>query len=489
MKYLLFVALALLFFISSCNSNIDKQTQKNAETSEIQRDFGEIKRTGKLKALVTYSATSYFLYRGQPMGYEYELLQRLGKALDLDIEIIVTKNLDQMIEQLNRGKVDIIAHGLTITTDRKQKAAFTDYLYLTRQVLVQKKPDNWRQLSWAENQKSLIHDAIELIGDTVSIRKNSSYFNRIKNLSREIGGKIHIDTLDGNLSTDEIIKMVVDGKIKYTIADENLAKINASYYPILDIEVPVSFSQRIAWATRSNNSGLKNALNKWIKKERKNAEYYVIYNKYFKNSRDFRRRVKSDFYSLNNQQISQYDNLIKENAKKLNWDWRLLASLIYQESRFKPKAKSWAGAKGLMQMMPATAKEMGVKNRTNPEDNLKGGTKYLDHLYERFNDITDSVQRIKFTMAAYNCGYYHVRDAQKLADKKKLDRNVWDNNVDEMILALSYPKNYNLEIIDYGYVRGVEPYEYVDQIFKRYSHYQKFISEKVNDMQTAMRLK
>ena len=471
MKYLSFLLLLIFFIAHACNNEENSQLNQTL----TKRDLPKIKEQGKLKALVTYSATSYFLYRGQPMGYEYELLQRMGESLGLDIDIEVTKDLDQMIEQLNNGKVDLIAHGLTITTERKQKAAFTDYLYLTQQVLVQKKPDNWRKLSWAETQKSLIHDAIELIGDTVSIRKNSSYFNRIKNLSREIGGVIHIDTLDGNLSTDEIIKMVVDGKIKYTIADENLAKINASYYPILNIDVPVSFSQRIAWAVRENSPKLKNALNKWIKKERKNAEYYVIYNKYFKNSRDFRRRVKSDFYSLNNQQISRYDELIKQNAGKLNWDWRLLASLIYQESRFKPKAQSWAGAKGLMQMMPATAKEMGVKNRTNPEDNLRGGAKYLKYLYSRFDDITDSVQRIKFTMAAYNCGYYHVRDAQKLAEKKKLNTTKWDKNVEEMILALSYPKNYNLDFIEYGYVRGIEPYNYVNQIFKRYSHYQKFI--------------
>ncbi len=484
MKNFILVAIILLVVFPSCKT--EKEGQKQTATVEVHRDFDDIKRSGKLKALVTYSATSYFLYRGQPMGYEYELLQRLGKALELEIDIRVTKNLDNMVSQLNRGAVDIVAHGLTITTERKQKAAFTDYLYLTRQVLVQKKPDNWRQRSWAENQKSLIHDAIELIGDTVSIRKNSSYFDRIKNLSREIGGKIHIDTLEGNLSTDEIIKMVVDGKIKYTIADENLAKINASYYPILNIDVPVSFSQRIAWATRSNNPELKKALDEWIKKERKNAEYYVIYNKYFKNSRDFRRRIRSDFYSLNNQQISKYDQLIKENAKKLNWDWRLLTSLVYQESRFEPNAKSWAGAQGLMQMMPATAKEMGVKNRTNPKDNLKGGTKYLNHLYERFADITDSVQRIKFTMAAYNCGYQHVRDAQKLADLKKLDRTIWDENVAEMILALSYPKNYNLDIIDYGYVRGIEPYKYVEQIFKRYSHYQAFIAKNPLDLETAM---
>jgi len=469
LKYLFWLSITIVFL--SCNKQVQTEPKKT-----VNRDLTEIKNSDTLKAMVTYSATSYFLYRGQPMGYEYELLKRLGKQLDVNIEIKVTQNLNNMLEALNNGEVDIVAHGLAVTSERKQKVSFTDYLYLTQQVLVQKKPDNWRQLSWAETQKSLIHDAIELIGDTVAVRANSSYLKRLQNLSKEIGGKIHIDTLNGNLSTDEIIQMVVDGKIKYTIADKNLAQINASYYPVLNIDVPVSFSQRIAWAVRDNSPELLDSVNKWIKHERKDAVYYVIYNKYFKNKRDFRRRIKSDFYSLNKNQISQYDPIIKRNAENLNWDWRLLASLIYQESRFKPSAKSWAGAKGLMQMMPATAKEMGVKNRSNPEDNIRGGTKYLKHLYNNFDEIEDTVQRIKFAMASYNCGYMHVRDAQRLAEENSLDKHLWTNNVDSMILALSYPKNYNKDFIRYGYVRGIEPFKYVNQIFERFEHYKKFIT-------------
>ncbi|MDX1628861.1 MAG: lytic transglycosylase F, partial [Fulvivirga sp.] len=106
-----------------------------------------------------------------------------------------------------------------------------------------------------------------------------------------------------------------------------------------------------------------------------------------------------------------------------------------------------------------------------------GGSKYLKELYSKFDDIPDSVQRLKFTMASYNCGYYHVRDAQKLAETQNLDPTQWDDHVEEMILALSYPKNYNKEIIKYGYVRGIEPYEYVEQIFKRYDHYTQFIEK------------
>ena len=456
------------------------RSDRKAETADISveaRDLNEIQTDGKLTALVAYSGTSYFLYKGRPMGYEYELLEKLAEHFELELELKVSKNLDLMLEELNSGAIDIVAHGLAITKDRQKDAAFTDYLYLTNQVLVQRKPANWRKMNWSMSQKEMIQDPVELLGDTISVRRNSSYYKRLLHLSDELGGDIIIDTLDGNISTDEIIKMVADGKIKYTIADSNLANINASYYPILDVSVPISNSQRIAWAVHPEAEGLLDATNAWIRSNRKKKEFNIIYNKYFKNKRSFRRRVKSDFFSLNNNQISQYDDIIKTNAKNIGWDWRLLASVVYQESRFINEAKSWTGAQGLMQMLPATAAEMGVKNIMDATDNIRGGSLYLKKMFDEFSSIEDPVQRIKFTLAAYNCGLYHVKDAQKLAESNQLDTKTWDGQVDQMILALSYPKNYNKDIVKYGYVNGIEPFKYVSEVFERYNHYTQFISE------------
>lgn len=464
-----------LTLVTNCNS--DKSVSKKVALQPFERDLDAIKKEGKLKVLLAYSSTSYFLYRGKPMGYEYELLQRLADHLQLELEIKISNNLDMLLNNLIEGQADIVAYGLAITEDRKKIAAFTDYLYVTKQVLVQKKPVNWRKMTLDNIKKSIVQDPLELIGDTVSVRENTSYFKRINNLSKEMGGNIIIDTLEGNLSTAEIIQMVADGKIKYTIADKNLASINSSYFPILDTNVPVSFSQRIAWAVRPNSPQLLEATNSWIKKYRKKSEYNVIYNKYFKNRRSFKNRVKSEFYSVNTNEISQYDKIIKTNAKKISWDWRLLASLIYQESNFKNEASAWSGAAGLMQLMPGTAEDMGITNRLDPEDNVGAGTKYLKTIYDGFYDIKDSVQRIKFTLAAYNCGYFHVKDAQKLATMNQLDPMVWDGQVDQMILALTYPQNYNKQEIKYGYVRGQEPFNYVHDIFNRYDHYTRFIDE------------
>lgn len=472
---------AVLLLACSSEEHVDNVQEQELNTELVERptvhirDLDDIIADGKLKVLITYSGSSYFLYRGQPMGYDHDQIQRFADHLGVELELHISTDIDSLFNELNNGDVDIVAHGMTITLDRKEDVAFSEYLYLTQQVLVQRKPENWRKMTLDNIRASIVQDPIELIGDTVSLRLNSSYFERLNNLSTEIGGQIVIDTLDGDLSTDEIIKMVADGDIKYTIADKNIANINASYYYILSTEVPVSFSQRIAWALDPSSVALLDTLNDWIRNEKKKVDHYVIYDKYFKNKRGFRKRIKSDFYSLNDNKISKYDGLIKENAQRLEWDWRLLAALIYQESQFNPKARSWAGASGLMQMMPATAKEMGVKSPTDPVDNLTGGAKYLAWLFGEFEMIPDTVQRVKFTMAAYNCGFYHVKDAQEFAALNGLDRNVWDENVDGMIVALSYPKNYNHEAVKYGYVRGTEPFNYVEQIFERYEHYAQLI--------------
>lgn len=478
-----------VFLFAACGGNngddSDKQTIDGSDNITIDdngeitypdsRDLEEIKESGVLRAITIYSSTSYFLYRGQPMGFEYELLSRLAKELGVELEITIAKDIDDLFAMLNNGEGDIIAYGLTVTEPRKKLVNFTKYHYVTHQALVQKMPDNWRSLPGYKIDRYLINNTLDLIDDTVFVRENSSYAERMANLQEEVGGKINLKYVDGSIPTDEIIKMVVDGEISKTVADYNIAAINKTYYPILDIDTRVSFAQRIAWAVPKNSPNLLDAINAWISQEKKQDDYYVIYNKYFKNNKSFGRRIKSDFYSKNSGQISRYDKIIKKGAEQLNWDWRLLSSQVYQESQFDPRAKSWAGAKGLIQLMPATAKEVGVSNSYDPAQNVMGGAKYLSRMRERFDTIPDSIQRIKFTLASFNCGAGHVYDAQRLAKAEGKDPLVWDDNVEQYILKLSDKRYYLRPEVRHGFVRGSEPYNYVKEIFLRYDHYTKFI--------------
>jgi len=439
---------------------------------QLQKDLSEILADDTLRVIMVYNSTGYFLYRGETMGYEYEMAGRLADYLDLKLKVILAEDINELISMVNRGEGDLIAFGLTITEERKKYISFTEYLYLTRQVLVQRKPAGWRRLKRHQIQKALISDPIELIGDTVAVRYQSSYYPRLLNLRREVGGPIHIDTVPGSYSTAKLIEMVAEGSLKYTVADDNLAKINASYYPQLDVKTAISFSQRVAWGIRQNAPLLRDTINHWLQRFKKDVDYYVIYNKYFENKRTFKKRLGSEFYTSASGVLSPYDSLLQLHAARINWDWRLLASLVYQESHFNPHAKSWAGAKGLMQLMPGTARDLGLRNRRDPAQNLEAGTRYLKQLWEKWTPITDSVERLQFTMASYNCGYQHVRDAQRLAEQLSQNPHSWAV-VRNNLLKLSYAKYYQRPGIKYGYVKGSEPVSYVEQIFDRYEHYRR----------------
>ena len=481
MRITLLLALSLLIGCSSQN-----QDQESNEVGKNKDYLKEILERGELRAITTYSGTTYFLYRGEPMGFEYELLQQFTDELGVDLKMVIAEDENELINMLKDGKGDLIAYGYTILEERKKHIDFSEPLYYSSQVLVQCKPKNWRRMRRHQINQQLITNPVQLIGDTVSVKINSAYASRIKNLNEEIGGKIHIDTIPGEMTTGKIIRKVAQGELKYTIADKNIAKIYASAYPELDIDTKISLTQRIAWGLPNYSGKLKDTLNQWIKSQKNTLNYNVVYNKYFKNTRLHKRRVKSSFYSLNEGKISKYDDFIKKHADKHNWDWRLLASIIYQESKFKPTSESWVGAQGLMQIMPATAEDLGITDTTDPQQSVRGGTAYLNQMYKKFDKVDDSIQRLKFTLASYNSGLGHVRDAQRLADYNDLDRYMWDDNVENMIVELSKPKNYNRDFIRYGYVRGREPFNYVRQIFSRYEHYKKFIDEEGEAKETQV---
>lgn len=199
--------------------------------------------------------------------------------------------------------------------------------------------------------------------------------------------------------------------------------------------------------------------------------YQRIYQKYFLNKRSIH-LVDAGFHSIKGGQVSVYDELIKEESQRFDMDWRLIASIIYQESRFIPDAESWAGALGLMQLMPETAERFGVQSITSPRDNIRGGMQLLQWLDERLAlRVEDSNERLKFVLAAYNVGIGHVLDAMKLAEKYGMNPTIWNDNVDFFLLHKSDPKYYNDPVVEFGYCRGEEPYQYVREILERYDHY------------------
>ncbi|OFY92832.1 MAG: hypothetical protein A3K10_14530 [Bacteroidetes bacterium RIFCSPLOWO2_12_FULL_31_6] len=443
----------------------------------INRDLDSIVTVGKLKALINYSSTSYFIYKGAPMGFEYELLKKYADHIKVELEVIPIKNMDSIFVNLNKGVGDIVAANLTITPERLKDIQFTVPIIITKQVLVQRKPDNWRKIKKTKLQKSLLQSPKDLINKTITVREGSSFYTHLQSLSDKIGGPINITTVPGETTMELLIEQVAKKEIDYTVADKNIAIVNQWYYPNIDVNLIISPDQRIAWSSRINSDSLTTSINKWLLEYQKTKNFKMLYNKYFNNQAAFNKRVHHKYYTLTSGSISPYDELIKKYAPKANWDWELLAALIYQESHFNNGAIGWGGAFGLMQFMPETGAKFGVDSSSSAEANIIAGTRYINNLNKIWEPlVTDSLERIKFILASYNVGPGHVLDAQKLAEKYEKNPILWED-VGYYLLHKSEPKYYNDEVVEFGYCKGFIVYDYVHEIIERYTHYKNMIIE------------
>ena len=411
------------------------------------------------------------------MGFDYDLVNKLAENLNLKLELRIVNNIRDMFVQLNSGKGDIIAFNLTITKDRSNLIDFTSSINKIKQILVQRKPGNWEKMTLSNIEKQLIRDPADLIGKTIVVRSSSSYLERLHNLSNEIGGNINIVEAEPDLTTEDLIEMVASGEIEYTISDDNIANLNEANFRNIDIKTSISLSQRIAWAVKKGDSDLLYSVNNWVDSIKTTLDFALIYKKYFSNRYAYRKRVTSKYFSQTGGKISSYDDQIKKYSESIGWDWRLSASLIYQESQFNPNVKSWAGAAGLMQLMPGTAKQFGAIDVYNSTQNIKAGFKYLKFLNNLWSDsVTDTTERIKFILASYNVGQGHIADAMKLADKYGGDPEIWYDNVEYYLTMKSKPKYYNDDVVNSGYARGKETVKYVKEILERYDHYKQLIN-------------
>lgn len=458
---ILFFSVVVIFLWNEIRNTVKNDLDDSAN---MLNDFARIKKTGILKAAVDYNSTNYFIYRGKPMGFEYELLQALSNELEVNLEIVVSNNIRESFEGLRNNRFDVIAQNLTVTGQRNTELDFTLPLEQTHQVLVQRAKTN------KTNDSVYVNSVLELAHKKIFVQKNSAYYQRLLNLSEEIGAKIEVIP-DSVFGVEELISRVAKGEINYTVCDENIAKLNKFYYPNLDFSLQISFPQNIAWAVRKGSKEWKAYLDKWMAEFKDTRKYHHLYYKYFESPR-IAERMSSDFNSISGGRISKFDDMIKEIAMEYNWDWRLISAIIYHESRFNENAGAWTGAYGLMQIMPATAEAYGVDNIENPRQNVKGGILLLNALNNQFiKNIPDSTERVKFVLAAYNIGLGHVNDAQRLAEKYGKNPLVWENNVDLYLQNKMEEKYFKDDVVRWGYCRGEEATNFVKNVTNNYQHY------------------
>ncbi len=413
-----------------------------------------------------YSPTGFFILKGDTMGYDYDRICDFARSKGITLTFRVARSMPDLLKMLDQKAVDILACEIPVTAEYKSRVLHCGAVNETHQVLVQ------------HSGAGMIHDVTELIGRDVYIEKGSKYESRLRNLDNEVGGGINIHTVEGEAALPtELIQQVSRREIDFTIVDSDIAQMNLTYYDSINIQLRVGFEQRSSWAVARRDQWLADSIDLWAASS--NAQEYSkqALKHYFEMNRGPKPdSVKVDTLAVTPAgAISPYDPIFKQYAQEIGWDWRLLAAIAYSESGFDPNATSWMGARGLMQVMPRTAKSFGAEENElgNPEVSIRVASKILKELDGIMRSRTGAGDRIKFVLAAYNAGSGHVTDAIALARKYELNPRVWSENVEQAMLWKMDPEYYNDSVCTNGYCRGTEPVDYVVKVLNCYENFKK----------------
>ena len=451
-KFCPVILISFIFLFTFCG-----QKKNDGAKEQSSNDLKKIVSSDTLRVATMYGSTSYFLFRDELLGFDYEMATNLANYLRLNLEIKIARSDKEMTQWLDEGKVDIVAYNTIETKELKKKFNF---------VLPQ--PDSHQVLVQSMGAGALA-DVTQLAGKTVCVNANSIYYDRLKSLNDETGGLINISLAADSLTTDDLIDMVADGRIAYTFAYHNMAMLHKNYNKTLDCHLAVGFDQKNGWLIRRRSRDLRKVIEKWTKLPDTEHLQTNLFHKYWEKSPFFAlRKVK-----IPKGAISPYDQYFKKYAKLIDWDWHLLASVAYHESHFDSQEVSWAGAAGIMQLMPRTAENFGLDKDTkfDAERNIEAGVQYIKSLNLVFRKVENSEERVKFILAAYNSGPAHILDAMALAAKYGKNPQVWFGNVEYFLLRKSEPQFYNDPVAKYGYFRGKETVKYVQNTLETYKKY------------------
>lgn len=454
-RYLHISALALILAAAVAAISCSGRQSTDDEAESTPPEIPDTLRVGTL-----YSPTSYFLYRDEEMGYDYTLAKEFAESHNAVLDLKVATSLEALIAMLDSGKVDLAAYEIPITSEYRGKVIPCGPVATTTQVLVQPKSASER-----------ITDITQLVGRDVYVEKNSKYQQRLQNINDNLGGGINIHPVDADtLITEDLLEMVSKGTIPMTIVDSDIARINKTYYPDLDITLEVSFPQRASWGVAPSKAWLADSVDAWLELAEPKKENAMLLKRYFELSKRMPPSIGSIDYRSG--RMSPFDNIFKTKAEGSPIDWRLLAAQGYVESRYDSTAVSWAGARGVMQVMPRTARQFGVKASalSNPATSISLAVKIMETLDKMFaNKVPDERERMKFALAAYNSGPAHVLDAIALAKRHGKDPTIWSGNVETALLMKSKPEYFNDPVCKYGYFRGTETVRYVKDVTTLYN--------------------
>jgi len=435
------------------NQYLNQQYLTHDIATTYFEDLSLIKDRGILRVITNANPSHYYLQKGKLRGFEYELLKEFALQHSLRIDVVLANTKEEMFALLKEGKGDVVAASLPSSLIRAEDSVqyTTPYNYASP-VIVGRDTDD------------LIIDVRDLAGRRITLANDSPYWDYMLQLKQQ-GLEFELVKADAGVNMEGTLLMVALGMYDLSVVGNH--QVNSAYTKGVGLQSKFVLSEPLAhrWAVRTDDQQLNSALNAFIEKEYRSTNYNVLHAKYFEQPQ----MQESDDRVTQVSSISPYDALTQHYADKYSFDWRLITALMFQESQFDPQASSYAGAEGLMQLIPATAELMGISDSHNVESSIYAGVRYLDYLRNKFEDALLLQDRMWFTLASYNAGYGRVKRARALTEKMGLDKDKWFDNVELAMMGLAKPYIKDGEQV--RYCRCGQTVVYVREIRTRYFNY------------------
>ncbi|HCO60281.1 MAG TPA: membrane-bound lytic murein transglycosylase MltF [Porticoccaceae bacterium] len=420
----------------------------NLSTSGAQSVLEQVQKEGILRMITFVGPTTYFEDARGPNGFEYLLAKAFADHLGVNLEVHLIENLDALFHAVGGPRGHFAGAGLTITEQRKKRLLFSTPYKTVRQALVYRMGDP---------RPSTIED---LIGGRLVAVANSSHTEHLKQLTKN-----HPDLRWQALRDTEMLdlmQMVHEGQADYAVVDSSAYALNRSLYPKARTGFYLTDEQAVAWVFPDyEDTSLLKAANLFLEKFSASGKLARLKARIYDHTDSFSVAGSQLFMRRIDQRLAKFRPMFERAARDYDLDWRLLASMAYQESHWNPKAKSPTGVRGMMMLTRDTARELGVENRLSPEQSIRGGTRYFVEIRERLPESIKEPDRTWFALAAYNVGMGHLEDARVLTQRHKGNPNLW-RDVREY-LPLLQQKKYHATV-KHGYARGNEPVRYVKNI-------------------------
>lgn len=421
-------------------------------------DLDSIRHRGILRAVCDYNSLNYFVHKGVPVGYQYELLRCYAEHLGVQLDLVADNTVEGGYEKLSTGRADILASSLVSDTALLPPMLLCEPYGQSRVVVVGR-----------QGEVSSTDSLAALRGDTIACMA-SSFYSRALSAEMEASG-VDYEVLEiEHYDAEQLLSMVSEGEIKQALCLENIARANKWYYDNLAIGPALTGVVDMSWGVRTTSPELRDDISRWLADFKQSRRFKRIYRKYVIDPREHHNNsesnVSADTYR------ATYEPMIRRVATDPRYDWHFLSAVVYQESHFNPQARSWAGAQGLMQLMPETAARFGADDPMDPESSLEAGYAFLLWLDARLYEyVPDGQERRKFVLASYNVGLGHIMDAIRLAGKFEKRADVWEGAVETALLLKANPSYYSDPCVKHGMCRGTETVAYVRNVMQRYRNY------------------